>query len=242
MEAIIRRALEEDAGQIAALRDGIWTDQTGDISVVQQALRDPQHVTDVAVHSGKIVGFVDGFQTHTQVGLPRWEVDLLAVHPEFRGQRLGERLVRSTVAAGQLSGAAFARALIQISNLASQRTFSRCTFQPENGTCNLYLWSRSSDAELPKPDWLHLVPVHTLNYRGLWMEGGITREGFAAAQAARQKGDWDVVGAVVPAYLQESNQAALDAGFEKAAEYQWWYYNMEENSSVGEQVSREEDA
>jgi L-amino acid N-acyltransferase YncA len=168
---------------------------------------------------------VDGFATLSGAGVLRWEVDLLAVHPGYRGQGLGARLVRANTAAGRDAGAACVRALVHVENVASQRTFARCAYRREDALCNLYVLPGAGlnlGVQLP-PD-AYLVPVNTFNYRGLWLEtGGFPSEtGRRCYTSALLNGAWDLLGAVIPARQAERERLALAAGFTLVGQYQWW--------------------
>lgn len=56
--------------------------------------------------------------TYTLEGLARWEVDLLAVHPDFRGKGIAAQLVSPITKTGKARGANFARGLVEVENMA----------------------------------------------------------------------------------------------------------------------------
>jgi hypothetical protein len=89
----------------------------------------------------------------------------------------------------------------------------------------LYISSAISRHRLPSKD-AHLVPVSTLNYHGLWLEGQLSPAGSAAAQAVRIHNELGVVGAVIPADEDAAIQAACDAGFTLIAPYRWWQLDL----------------
>ena len=68
----------------------------------------------------------------------------------------------------------------------------------------------------------HIIPVTTMNYRGLWLEDDFTPAGFQAAQAARVNDSLDTAGAIVPTGLASGCQAAQEAGYVDVGQYHWW--------------------
>ena len=100
----------------------------------------------VAEAGGSVVGFVSAFPTRT-LQAESWEIDLLAVHPQHRGQGIGTALIKLAVAGATGSGAtlrhgpwsfgprtkgsrqARARAAVAVKNRASRRAFEAAGFQ-----------------------------------------------------------------------------------------------------------------
>ena len=90
----------------------------------------------VAEAGGSVVGFVSAFPTRT-LQAENWEIDLLAVHPQRRGQGIGTALIKLAVAGATGSGAtlrhgsgqARARAVVAVRNRASRRAFEAAGFQ-----------------------------------------------------------------------------------------------------------------
>ncbi len=223
-QPLIRRATPDDAAGLVQIKQNVWPDEAAELALVTTALSDASHATLVAAGGGGLLGFVDSFSTFSSQGLKRWEVDLLAVHPDHRRQGLGRRLVRACTEAGRHIGATIARALIQVDNAASQRTFAGCAYQASDVTCNLYVSTKKlniSEATQPAQG-LHLIPVNTFNYRGLWLEGYFSLARFNAAQVALCYGNWTLAGAVVPVDQVKANQAAQSAGFERVGRFRWW--------------------
>ncbi len=191
---------------------------------IDEALRSGTHRTILALRQGKVVGFVDGFGTVGSQGL-RWEFDLLAVEPGSRGKRLGEALVRANCqhlgCAPRFNGVSFIRALIQVENYASQKTFERCGFSPQGRGC-LYIGEGAVDAPGDGDTQARLIPVETMNYRGIWVEDSFSVEDLLAARALAQGSACDLAGAVIPSDLPQAHRNAEAAGYEPVEEYQWW--------------------
>lgn len=105
---------------------------------VQRMLTEgPQHAW-LAVAASEVIGFVVAFPTFGWQNR-RWEIDLLAVRPDWTGQGLATRLIRAAAAAGA-AVAHWARAVTAVDNRASLRAFQRAGFRPSAEPCSLLLW------------------------------------------------------------------------------------------------------
>jgi ribosomal protein S18 acetylase RimI-like enzyme len=92
----------------------------------------------LAVVEGQVVGFVIAFPTCGLAG-PRWEIDLLAVLPAWRGHGLAAALLQRAAEEG--SGVApWARGVVADDNDASTKAFTRAGFTPERDRCNLLIY------------------------------------------------------------------------------------------------------
>jgi len=228
----IRRANLEDAPGITAVKQGAWPGDSHDETQVAAALNEPDHAAFIAVlerslQGGRVIGFCDGMLTLAADGARRWEVDLLAVLAEARGQGVGRALIAACVEAGRATGAGSIRSLIASENIASQRAFARCGFQSDGDPCRLYVCTdRQPDGGLDSPsvvpDGAYLIPVITCNYSGLWIEGALSAEAFRLARAICDRHNWDVAGAVIPAADRAAQEAAQFAGYALVGEYHWW--------------------
>ena len=107
----------------------------------------------LALGEDEVVGFVLGFPTFG-LRAPCWEVDLLAVHPDWTGRGLASRLIRASAAHG-MSVARAARAAVATDNHASARAFTRVGFR-RAGVCELLIF-RPKD-QTPRP-WVALGVV-----------------------------------------------------------------------------------
>ncbi|MBN2471674.1 MAG: GNAT family N-acetyltransferase [Anaerolineae bacterium] len=218
----IRQATPGDAPGIAALQALCWPDQPADPARVAGTLAEPDHATTVIVQDGLLAGFVDSFVTLGAQGARRWEIDLLAVHPDCRGQGMGRILIGANFGAGRRFAPQHARALIRLDNIASQRVFASAGFARAPETCRLVIATYGPDRALIPPEGAHLIPVQTLTYRGIWVEGTLASGAFAAAQDVRARYGWEVAGCVVPLAEAAALEAAQDAGYAPAGEYAWW--------------------
>src|SRR5690606_33322519 len=118
---LIRGADEQDVEGIIRVKQLVWPDEGFDAALIRQVVLDAEHVTQVAVIDDSVVGFVDGFNTLSQNGVPQWNLDLIAVNPAFQGQGIASELMRVNTTAGGDSGAGRARGLVAVDNVASQR-------------------------------------------------------------------------------------------------------------------------
>lgn len=91
-------------------------------------LADAQQQAWVAEQTGQIVGFVSAFATQS-LARNRLEIDELAVRPCAQGQGVGTALIARALSQGR-TGSTAARALIAITNIASQRAFVKNDFAP----------------------------------------------------------------------------------------------------------------
>jgi GNAT superfamily N-acetyltransferase len=214
-------ACEPQSAALNAIKTAVWPDEASAPERIRRILAHPAHSVQIAVTAeGQAVGFVDGFLTQAANGQPRWEVDLLAVHPAFQGRKIGQTLIAASVAAGQARGAQSARALVQVTNPASAGAFRRCAFACDGRVYQLMI-AGPADQPTPADSTAALIAVETLNYSGLWLEEPHTAATLAAGRwwCAHQRGE--LVGAVIAA----ENPAALTAaalGYAPVARFHWW--------------------
>ena len=238
MNIQLRTARSEDVDTISAIKRLAWPQEDCSPAQVAAALAAPAHQTHLVEIEGRVAGFVDGFLTCDAAGLQRWEVDLLAVHPHWRGRGLGSRLVAANTQSGKQAGAALVRSLIHVDNYASAGAFSNSGYRPQPGEYTLMVLTQTSGtASGCRPhaqprlrpadsqtalDQPYLVPVTTINYSGLWQESRFTAQGFAAACQALIESDCHLVGAPTPIADSAALSAAAAAGFEAVGNYRWW--------------------
>ncbi|MBI5669824.1 MAG: GNAT family N-acetyltransferase [Chloroflexi bacterium] len=218
----IRRAETQDIPALLAVKQATWPDETVRFDYADSVLRDLDHVTLIAEIDGDIAGFLNGFLTLAADGARRWEVDLLAVYFRYRNQGIARRLIAASTEAGLSMGATVARALIKTDNAASQRAFVRAGFRCIQVVHALYISMEAQAYTADLPYGAHLIPVQTLNYRGIWVEGVISALTLAYAQRVRARHSYDLVGTVIPVSQREAITAAVGAGFTLAGHYQWF--------------------
>ena len=86
-------------------------------------------------------------------------------------QRLGQKLVESICQDVKSQRAHVARAAIRIDNIASQKTFKNAGFATDWEVHKLFLWTPSLQGPNIYAGDITFVPVDTVTYRGLWLEG-----------------------------------------------------------------------
>lgn len=226
----IRLAKFDDADSLARLKKDIWPEEESDALKITAALRHPSHCTFLAQVNEKIIGFVDGFITHSAAGILRWEVDLLGVASIWRGNGLGTQLVHTSLQAGKKLGAEQARALIQVNNVASQITFRRIGFAAQPIVYHLYTtYEQTAPVDLPAR--ANLVPVVTFSYRGVWLEDDFSSSALLAARAALNDPANELAGALIPKSQSEKLRLAEAHGFHFVGVYQWWQIELKTFSS-----------
>ena len=119
------------------------------------------------------------------------------------------------------------RALIAVDNIGSQKSFTRRGYETDGITNTLYISTASTLIESSPPVDAHLVEVNTFNYRGIWLEGGLSREAFSAAQTVRQQKNLDLVGALIPKDDKEAIELATTQNYEPIGDFQWWENKFE---------------
>jgi len=174
-----RRATLTDVSGIAAVVYDVWEqDILADVCKAQ--IQDDACALWVAVDGDDVAGFVSAFLTVGVGGVRRWEVDLLAVKHVSRGRRLGQKLVLVACQDAARHSVSVARAAIRADNVASQRTFENAGFATDRRVHQLLLWTpRFGDSPDVCPRDVTLLPVDTVTYRGLWVEG-LTSAGLGA--------------------------------------------------------------
>ena len=229
-------AVVEDIQQIISIKQRVWPKEPARIGHIQSTLTHPQHAVVAARWNGNLVGFADGFITCSATGLRRWEVDLLAVHPEYQGRGLGTRLVEASLEAGARKGAQVARGLVRLDNLASQRVFARCGFFKIPPELALYVSTGSGDLRACEMGKGRLIDVQTFSYRGLWLEERLTESTLTAAAYACWSRNLDLAGALIPAVDVLAAKAAQRLGFSQVGVYQWWAKDLVEREYAANDI------
>jgi N-acetylglutamate synthase-like GNAT family acetyltransferase len=194
-----------DIPGIAAIVSRVW-DQDILPDVCEMQMESDTASLWVAAEGNDVLGFISAFLTVGQHAQRRWEVDLLAVRPESHGQRLGQRLVDSICQDFRARQAHTARAAIRIDNVASQKTFKNAGFATDWEVHKLFLWTPALEGPNIYAGDVVFMPVDTVTYRGLWLEGltsgkASEREQRSAIKMARAIIAWEErlnTGAMVP--------------------------------------------
>ncbi len=209
-----------DAPEIANLIRAVWADHNPDPDWIARVSLESNHATLVETSGDALIGFVDAFSTVAADGVLRWEVDLLGVHPAWRGRGVARRLVQRAVEVGRERGAQRARALVRIDNVASLRVFERCGFAAEPTICRLCVSDAAPLESPPTPADAFLLAVSTLTYSGVWIEGEQSAAALQSAQAIRTRFGWDTAGVVIPAHHPTPQ------GYAHVGEYRWLTYTV----------------
>lgn len=220
----IRTAKLMDVIEIKWVLDAVWPDNEITAKRVEGVLSDPTHSTMVYEIEGQVVGFADGFLTTSSDGIKRWELDLLAVHPNFQRRGIASALVTANTEFGQSRGTVIARGLVAIDNVGSQKAFAKSGYETDGIVCELMVASRTiqlSDITDIGEDTT-IIPVQTMNYTGLWVEGKRSKAGLADGLRDLPDSAYDLAGAVIPAGNTSEIDDALSLGYEKVGRYQWW--------------------
>lgn len=168
---MIRQACSDDVKGVEAVTQAVWS-QDIDHEMFHDQVKKDTCCIQVAIDDGQVTGFVSTFLSVDVHQARRWEVDLLCVRPECQGKGLGTALIESVWDQAKAHTAHVARALVRTENVASQKAFARAGYTTDNRRHHLYLWTPligSEEFELPQD--ITLMPMDTLTYRGLWIEG-----------------------------------------------------------------------
>jgi GNAT superfamily N-acetyltransferase len=223
----IRPASGGDASAMLQVKQITWPEEEVRLSQVENVLADAAHEVYVADVQGQVIGFADSFATRAPTRELRWEIDLLAVHPDWRGRQVGQALIMACLKAGKKRRAAFARALIQVENRASQISFERSGFKCQPELLELFTAPPEEGLFSPETAGGHLLLVNTINYFGLWLEEDHRESSLRAARAASWQHNCDFVGTLVNQADMTDNEKMSDLGFTKIGNYQWWILPFE---------------
>jgi ribosomal protein S18 acetylase RimI-like enzyme len=212
----IREAIPADIPGIAAVVRDIWGQDILPDVCTAQIDRDACALW-VTAEGEDIAGFISAFLTLDRKGTRRWEIDLLAVRRASQGQRLGQRLVEAACQDAEALHIPVARAAVRVDNAASRKTFQNAGFTTDGEIHKLLLWTpAASNGPSIYGGGVTFVPVDTVTYRGLWLEG-LTAEGTQAdeqrsavkmARAIVAWEGWANMGALIPA--REEHRLAGD--------------------------------
>jgi ribosomal protein S18 acetylase RimI-like enzyme len=228
----IRHATTADITGIEDVVQAVWNDETVLPEVAEAQIEHPDASLWVADDDGQIAGFVSGFLTTSYEGEKRWDVDLIAVRPSDQSEGLGRSLIATIWIDAQAHEAAYARALVRNDNLASQRAFSLAGFETDRRSLRLYVWSPWEYGEpgMQLPFGVSLLPVDTLTYRGLWIEGfdpamvspDEQRAVISAARAQVAEEDRFNTSALIPARTERRLADDLRSMAIVKGTYHWW--------------------
>lgn len=165
----IRLANADDAQAIHLILQETWGESLL-FDVFTDHVSAPKHQVFVAVEAGEVTGFLSAFLVPSPV--PRWEIDLIIVRATSQGKGIGTFLIEEALTDGSDLGVRWTKASIRIDNYASQRAFSKVGFTTDAQVGNIFVWDPvACKSATNVPETVHFIPVDTLTYRGLWIEG-----------------------------------------------------------------------
>lgn len=141
---------QEDAEGLLAVERATFNDSPYDAGQIRSMLTDGPQRAWLALAGDSIVGFAVAFATHGLSG-PCWEIDLLAVHPDWSGRGLATRLIHVAGSYGA-DLARRARAVVSTDNDASLRAFKHAGFRPTPETNRLLIYRTHGLSPYPSPD------------------------------------------------------------------------------------------
>ena len=231
----IRFARSEDAQAIHLILQEVWGDSLL-FDVFRHHISSPKHQVFVAVYTDEIVGFLSAFLVSKPT--PSWEIDILAVHPQWQGMGIGTSLVAEALTYGSNLGVDWATASIRVDNKASQRTFSKTGFTTDEKVLNLFTWGPlDCTPDNHVPDTIHFIQVDTLTYRGMWIDGfsesHLTRKEQQNVIRTAQNRIFHEnrldVGMLISDTLRDSINTDLIVNAADHGQYQRWHYRFKKN-------------
>ena len=170
----VRLAQLDDAEAIHRILQETWGESLL-FDVFENHISSPEHQVFVAVEADEVVGFLSAFLVSSPT--PRWEIDLIIVRSTIQGRGIGTSLIKEALTYGSNLGVRWAKASIRIDNYASQRAFFKAGFATDAQVRSLFIWDPlACKSTTNVPETVHLIPVDTLMYRGLWIEGFVESE------------------------------------------------------------------
>ena len=223
MNIEIRLAVPQDAPAIVEIARLCFGEALDEARVRALLLERP--ATFAARRAGRAVGFADGFLTVAAGGEGRFELDLLAVHPQARRRGAARQLMLASVAQARRLGAASLRLLVAADNRGMQRLCEGLGFRRAAGGFALFARSPAAARRQAAAD-AHLIAVETLTYSGIWLEGRISQAAIENALAAADARGLMRVGAVVPQGDSAVQERLQSLGFACWGDYDWWSLSL----------------
>lgn len=224
MKVLIRPATPKDACAIASLAaDALATRIDAKSARVRQILN--EGLTYVAIDEKAILGLASSFFTFDRDKNRRFELDLLAVAPGARGRGVGGRLVEASLFAAGDSKPALIRTLVRSNNMSMQRLCRRHGFAVLPRKYKLFVAVPRPVVRKTQQHQAHLIPVDTLNYSGIWLEGELCQEAIDDALWTASQSDRSVIGAVIPSDAFHVADLLRVNAFSKVGDYDWWTIN-----------------
>ena len=229
----IRLACPDDAQAIHLILRETWGESLL-FDVFMAHISSPAHQVFVAVDADEVAGFLSAFLVSSPIS--RWEIDLIIVRSTSRGKGVGTSLIEEALRYGSNLGVHWAKASIRIDNYASQRAFSKMGFTTDTQVGSVFIWDPLACKSATKvPATIHFIPVDTLTYRGLWIEGFVEsqlsqKEQHDVIRAARNSifhEDRLNTGVFIPDSLKQMMVPALLTPANDFGQYHRWQYALE---------------
>ena len=226
----IRLANPDDAEAIHLILQETWGESLL-FDVFMDHISSPEYQVFIATDDGEVAGFLSAFLVPSPV--PRWEIDLIIVRSTSQGKGIGTSLIEEALTYGSHLEVHCAAASIRIDNYPSQRAFSKTGFETNAQVRSLFLWDPLVCESTPDvPETVHLIPVNTLLYRGLWIEGFIASQlplkkqynVIRAAQSRTYHEDRMNTGMFISDSLKETITQDLLTSATNHGQYHRWQY------------------
>lgn len=226
MSVDIRQSQPADAAAITAIAEAAFGESFNQARI-EGLLQLGRIGSFVALDGRGILAFADSFVTFSETGRQRLELDLLAVEAQARGMGIGRLLVAECLRAARAIDAPLLRTLVRNKNLAMRRLCAACGFAISEQSYDLYVAS-AGPGPIPAVavDGVHLVPVETFAYSGIWIEGDLTRAGICWALSVAQARQLGTVGALVSQRDPGPGHVLSAAGFDQVGTYDWWTMHL----------------
>ena len=222
MSVRVRRASPADAAAIAAIAEESFG-EAFDRERIRRLLQSGRNYTLLALDAQGIRAFADNFITVSVTGERRLELDLLAVQAKARGMGIGRRLIAESILLARTLDATLLRSLVKSENQVMRGLCGSCEFAPSQESYGLYVASPALGSSVPlDATGSHLVPVETLAYKGIWIEGALTRDAIGWAQSVASPRQLATVGALAAQSDHAAAELLTDNGFRLLGVYDWW--------------------
>lgn len=224
----VAKASIADIGGVEAVVREVWSQEVMP-DACEALINGETSALWVAKEADTVVGFASAFVTIDAACRRRCEIDLLAVSPSQQGKGLGPQLIAGACQEAESWDVDLIRALVRVQNSRSQRAFEKAGFRTDGRVHRLLLWPPDPVAERDDvPQGVSLIPVETVTYRGLWIEGlealgeDEQRSVVEAARAIIAHEDRLNTGALIPDDQNFSLPGDLRDQAKLQGRYHWW--------------------
>lgn len=222
MSVSVRRPVPADASAIATIAEKTFGEPF-DRDRIGELLKSGRDYSLVALDAQGIRAFADNFITVSETGAQRLELDLLAVDPKAQGMGIGRRLIAESLLVARELDVPVLRALVRSENRVMRGLCAACGFAISEQSYDLYVAPPEPGLDSPLGvDGTHLVPVETLAYSGIWIEGSLTRAGILRALSIAATQQMQRVGALVAQGDRDAARILADSSFQLIGTYNWW--------------------